>query len=48
MVEVKIRDQKARNLRKEAEVVIQEIEIEFIIAEKLVLPNFQSNDDPQK
>ena len=34
MVEVKIRDQKAKNSRKEAEIVIQEVKIEFTIAEK--------------
>ena len=48
MVKVKIPNQKARNSRKEAEVVIQEIEIEFIVAEKLASPNFQSNDERQK
>ena len=33
---------------KKAEVAIQENEIEFIIVEKLELPNFQSNDELQK
>ena len=33
---------------KKAEVVVQENEMEFIIAGKLALLNFQSNDELQK
>ena len=47
-IKVKIHEQKARNSREKAEVAVQENEMEFIIAGKLELLNFQSNDELQK